>query len=474
MNYIFLCGGSGTRLWPVSRKSYPKQFCKLVGDRSLFLETLLRNDVASEKKLIVTSAESYFMASEQIKEISSSGNPEDITYILEPVGRNTAPAIAFACLAAGGGSIVFVSPTDHLIKNTAQYREILKTAEVEAQKGFLVTFGIIPQYAETGYGYIETENPDLYSGAQNVISFREKPTLEKAEEFIRTGRFLWNSGMFCFRADVFLSELKKYAPEIYEKTKSAYENTKEEEGVLRISHEDMMSIPAESIDYAVMEKSSIVKVIPSSFGWNDIGSFDSLEKEFEKDESGNTVSDRFINIAAENNFIISDRVVSVVGADDLIIVDTPDALLVAKKGDSQKVKQVVDAINEKGDHISHITKSHTTDYRPWGYYTVLEEHSRFKIKRIVVKPGKRLSLQKHFHRSEHWVIVSGSAIVTKGGEELFLKANESVYIPIGETHRIENPGRIDLVFLEVQVGEYLSEDDIVRLADDYRRTDRND
>jgi mannose-1-phosphate guanylyltransferase len=465
---VLLCGGSGTRLWPVSRKDYPKQFCNIIGDTSLFQQTFTRNTQNCSKAVVVTNAANYFMAVNQLSELSAAS---DVTYVLEPVGRNTAPAIAIACLCADPEEVVLVTPTDHLIKLQDRYNAEIAIACAEAEKGSIVTFGITPQYPETGYGYIEA---DRSGGGKTykVLQFHEKPDHKRAVEYLEKGGFYWNSGMFCFKAGVFLDELKKFTPDIYEKSVEAYKKASTDNGVVRISLDDMKAIPDMSIDYAVMEKSSLVKVIPSAFGWNDIGSFDALDQEMEKDESGNTANDKFVAVGSSNNFVISDRVVTALDVNDLIIVDTPDALLVASKGSSQKVKDIVDKINlvsKKHKNLENLTKSHVTDYRPWGQYTVLEEYESFKIKRIVVKPGKRLSLQKHFHRSEHWVVVKGSAIVTKGADEIFLKANESVYIPMGEVHRIHNPGLVDLVFLEVQVGEYLSEDDIVRIEDDYNR-----
>lgn len=468
INFL-LCGGSGTRLWPISRKNFPKQFCRIIGQNSLFQNSFKRNEKKCRKQLVIANKENVFMAMDQIDELGSS-NHELVKYVLEPVGRNTAPAIALGCLFVDPEEIILVSPTDHMIRDLDKYYEALDLAEKAAKDGYLVTFGIKPEYPETGYGYIEGEASS--DAVKTVVSFREKPNLKTVKEYVASGSYYWNSGMFCFKAGVFLNDLKKFSPKIYEKSVEAFEKSIIDHGVCNINLEDMQSIPENSIDYAVMEKSDKVKVVPSTFIWNDVGSYDALEAELSVTEDGNTDIDQHISINSKNNMIFSDKVIATVDVEDLIIIDTIDATLIAKKGSSQKVKDIVAKLNELGVNnpkYKQLTEIHTTAYRPWGHYTVLEEWPRFKMKRIVVKPGKRLSLQKHNHRSEHWVVVSGSAIVTKGKEQRFIKPNESIYIPIGEVHRMENQGKIDLVFLEVQVGEYLEEDDIVRIEDDFNR-----
>ncbi len=329
--------------------------------------------------------------------------------------------------------------------------EAVSKAKALAISGNLVTFGITPQYPETGFGYIEANGED-------VLSFKEKPDAITAQAYLDAGNYYWNSGMFCFKAGVFLEELKKHSPKIYETSLLAYKNAKIDE-MIRISHDDMSAIPEDSIDYAVMEKSDNVKVIPSDIDWRDLGSFESLDEEIDS-------SDNIININSSNNLILSSKQVATIDIDDLIIIDTADALLVSKKGSSQKVKQIVKRLKEENSELPNI---HVTAHRPWGTYTILDESNGYKVKRIVVKPGKRLSLQKHHHRSEHWVVVSGSAVVTRGTEEYSVKANESTYIPMGEVHRLENVGKIDLVMIEAQVGEYVGEDDIVRIEDDFKR-----
>ncbi|MGE4317486.1 MAG: mannose-1-phosphate guanylyltransferase/mannose-6-phosphate isomerase [Deferribacterales bacterium] len=465
---ILLCGGSGTRLWPISRKSYPKQFCRLLGDKSLFMDTVARNNSTCNKQIIITSADNFFMAVNQIEEMEE--DCDAFEYILEPKGRNTAPAVALGCFYAKPDDIIFVSPADHIITNTDAYITAAKLAEKAAGEGFLVTFGIKPLSPETGYGYIEAESSG--NVIRKTISFKEKPDKKTAEEYIASGNYFWNSGMFCFKVGVFLDELKKYCPEIYKKSYEAYKNAMTEDGVHNIDLDDMMSIPSDSIDYAVMEKSSLVKVIPVDLGWNDVGSYDALDKEFAKDDNGNSGMDNNISVDSSNITAISEKVVATLGVSDLFIIDTKDALLVAKKGTTQKIKDIVPLLEKaekKDKKYTDLTILHTTAHRPWGSYTVLESGDRYKMKRIVVKPGKRLSLQKHYHRSEHWVVVSGSAVVTRGDEEIFLKTNESIYIPMGIIHRLENQGKIDLVVLEIQVGEYLAEDDIVRVQDDFKR-----
>lgn len=455
MTNIILCGGSGTRLWPISRTLMPKQFVKLFNNESLFQLTVKRNEDICDQQFIVSNAEQYFLAVDQLEELSSSNNK----FLLEPVGRNTAPAIALACLALDKDEIVLVSSSDHLIKDEQVYTKVLKQAKELAKADNLVTFGITAEYAETGYGYIEANGED-------VKAFHEKPDAITAQTYVDAGNFYWNSGIFCFKAGVFLEELQKYSPEIYETSKIAYENAKDDT-MLRITYEDMQAIPEDSIDYAVMEKSSKVKVVPANIDWSDLGSFDALAEEFEKDKNGNTVNDNLIAINSKNNFVYpSERLISLVNIDDLIVVDTPDALLISKKGNSQKIKDIVKELKGGESDLHNI---HLTAHRPWGTYTILEDTPGYKIKRIVVKPGKRLSLQKHFHRSEHWIVVSGTATVIVGDEVKTVRPNESTYIKMGEVHRLENEGKIDVVLIEAQVGEYTGEDDIVRIEDDFKR-----
>jgi len=451
---IILCGGSGTRLWPISRTLMPKQFVKLFNDKSLFQLTVERNSKFCEKELIVSNTEQYFLALDQQEELKRSNS----NYLLEPVGRNTAPAIALACLTLDAEDIVLVTPSDHLIKDEKAYATVLTKAKTLAEENNLVTFGITPTFAETGFGYIESEGDE-------VKAFHEKPDFETATNYLKAGNYYWNSGMFCFKAGVFLEELKKYSPKLYEASLLALKNAKNGEA-LRVTHEDMMQIPEDSIDYAVMEKSSRVKVVPSDIDWSDLGSFDALYEELPKDENNNTLNENHISIDSKNNLIYGkERKIATVDIEDLIVVDTGDALLISKKGSSQKVKKVVAEVRK----TTQMHNIHLTAHRPWGTYTILEDNPKYKIKRIVVEVGKRLSLQKHFHRNEHWIVVSGTATVTVEEKTFTLRANESTYIKMGDIHRLSNDGKIPVVLIEAQIGDYLQEDDIVRLSDDFQR-----
>ena len=454
MTNIILSGGSGTRLWPISRTLMPKQFVRLFDDRSLFMMSYERNSPLCECTLVVSNEQQYFLALDQLEALGARG----VKFLLEPVGKNTAPAIALACLSLKAEEIVFVTPSDHLIRDEAAYKNSVLRVHELAKQGFLVTFGIKPAEANTGYGYIEASGED-------VLKFHEKPELAAAQSYIAAGNFYWNSGMFMFKAGVFLSELKAQSPEIYEACVRAYENSNAENPI-RIKQGDMQEIPADSIDYAVMEHTSLAKVVPADIGWSDLGSFDSLDAELPKDANGNTASEQNITLNSKNNLIIgSGRTIAAIDVEDLAIVDTKDALLVCKKGSTQKVKQVVERLGD-----SDLAHMHVTTHRPWGSYTVLEDEHGYKIKRIVVKPGKRLSLQKHYHRNEHWIIVSGTATVTVGERNFLLRENESTFIRMGEVHRLANEGKIPVVLIEAQVGSYTGEDDIVRLQDDFNRS----
>lgn len=455
---IILCGGNGTRLWPISRNLMPKQFVPLFEHKSLFELTVERNYPLCDKLMIISNADQYFLALD-ILEKDKSFNTKNSSFLLEPIGRNTAPAIALACMALEYETIVLITPSDHLIKNDKEYLKVLTKANKLAQEDNLVTFGIKASFAETGFGYIEADGLD-------VQAFHEKPDLKTATSYVKAGNYYWNSGMFCFKAGIFLDELKEHSLDIYENSLLAYNNSTNSNNIRRIKLEDMLNIKEDSIDYAVMEKSNKVKAVPSDIGWSDVGSFDSLFNELPKDRNNNTINSKHISINSKNNLIYGDsRYISTIDIEDLIIVDTADAILISKKQSSQKVKQIVQKIKKNTD----LHNIHLTGNRPWGTYTILGEDKGYKIKKIVVQAGKRLSLQKHFHRSEHWVIISGTATVTIGSQVKELRANESTYIKIGEIHRLENKGKIPIVLIEVQVGEYTGEDDIVRIEDDFSR-----
>ena len=455
---IILSGGSGTRLWPVSRRMLPKQFVQIFNGQSLFQKTLVRNKSVCDDTIVLGNDEQYFLVKDQIEEIHSL-QMNQFQFILEPFGRNTAPAIALGCMAVKEDSVVLVTPSDHLVKNEVTYKNVMHKAEQLANAGSLVIFGITPTSPDTGFGYIHVDG-------ETVLGFKEKPDQKTAESYLASKKYLWNSGMFCFRASVYLNELKKHAPEIYEASRAAYLDA-QAKNPIRINSELMGKIPENSIDYAVLEKSDKLKVLAADIDWSDLGSFESLKNELPADENGNTIAQNYLQINSKNNLILSGgRTIATIDVEGLSIVDTPDALLIARQGSGQKVKNMVQMLKDSGSNLHDL---HLTTHRPWGTYTILEESDKYKIKRIVVKPGKRLSLQKHFHRSEHWVVVSGTAIIKVGDSEEVVQVNQSVYIPIGQAHRLQNPGKVDLILIEVQVGEYLGEDDIVRLEDDFNR-----
>ena len=462
MKNIILSGGSGTRLWPLSRKLMPKQFLKLFDGKSLFQKTIERNAKICDECMVISNIEQYFIALDDLEELNSKFNIENTKFLLEEIGKNTAPAIAFAALESNEEDILFVTPSDHLIKDEEEYKKAILKAKELAGNGYLVTFGITPTEANTGYGYIEV-NGEL---SLDVVKFHEKPDLKTAKKYLETNKnkstnyYLWNSGMFMFKAGIYLEELKKHSPKVYEEVLKSYEKRQIiSENQIRLKN--MENIPDISIDYAVMEKSNKIKVVKSNFKWNDVGSFDSLIKEIDSKEA--------IEIDSKNNFYYSDnnkKVIASIGIEDLIVVDTKDALLISKKEKTQKVKEVVNILKKENKELTEI---HTTVHRPWGTYEVLIDENGYKIKRIVVKAGKRLSLQKHLHRSEHWIVVSGTAEVQIGNKTELVKPNESTYIKIGEEHRLSNPGKIPVVLIEAQVGEYTGEDDIIRIDDDFKR-----
>ncbi len=473
MTNVILCGGNGTRLWPISRTYFPKQFYKFIDDMSLFQLTVLRNKSFCDDFLIVTNKEQYFIALDQLGEIGV----KNCRFILEPVSRNTAAAVALSCFDASknDSALFFVTPADHLIKNPEAYKKVTDIACGAAVNGNIVMFGIKPAYPETGYGYIEAVSKSDAGGLledKNILavsSFKEKPDKETALKYISNGNFYWNSGMLMFKPSALLKELKELCPDIYENSKRAYENAADDGAMIRVKEPDMLNIEENSIDFALLERTKLVKVISSDIDWSDLGNFDSIYSELEKDENNNAVTAACdsLSINSKNNLIMSNgRMIATIDVEDLIIVNTDDALLISKKGSSQNVKKVVNELKKRN---SELHTHHLTVHRPWGSYTVLLESDIYKLKKITVKPAAKLSLQKHFHRSEHWIVTSGTALATIGDKEIVLKANESTYIPIGFVHRLENPGLIPLIIIEAQVGEYLKEDDIVRLEDEYGR-----
>jgi len=467
---LILSGGSGTRLWPVSREAYPKPFIKMPDGRSLLQKTLDRLQALGDltEVVTVTNREHFFATRD---EYNGAGHDFRHFFVLEPCARNTAPAVAVGVLAIaarhGAEAVVLVLPADHLVPDAEAFAKSEGKAEALAEDGNLVTFGIAPAYPETGFGYIERGAAIEGSDGYRVARFTEKPSLEAAQQMIASGRYYWNSGMFCFRAGTFLQELARLAPEIYTGAAQCWDAIAPKEDHVHLSQEIFSKIPDISIDYAVMEKSDRVAVVPASFGWSDVGSWKAVSELTAADKSGNRALGEALFVDSSNCYVQSDsRLVAAVGVDRLMIVDTPDALLVAHQDHVQDVKRVAQRL-KLTQHPTHLL--HRTVVRPWGTYTVLEEGKGFKIKRIVVKPGGTLSLQMHYHRSEHWIVVSGTAKVVNGEQEILVRTNESTFIPAGHKHRLENPGRVDLVMIEVQSGSYLEEDDIVRFEDRYGR-----
>lgn len=461
---VILAGGTGSRLWPLSRELYPKQLLQLTDSTSLLQTTLLRAKGLPEAlpPIIVVGEEHRFITRSQVDEL---GKFQEYTILLEPVGRNTAPAICAAVeyvLQFGDPeAILLVLPADHIVKDQQRFIEVVEEATELAGSGAVVTFGITPQHAETGYGYIE--RGDGYS----VLSFKEKPTREVAEQYLQDGNYFWNSGMFAFSVQTFQAEMGRYAPEIVASMNGAVQSGRRDGCFFRLDDGFMAACPNDSIDYALMEKTERAAVVAADLGWSDIGSWQALWQVLEKDGAGNVCQGDVLLEDTRNCLIRSeDMLVAAVGLEDTLVVETADAILVAPLSRSQEVKKVV-AHLKKARRKEFIC--HSTVYRPWGSYTVLEEQPRYQMKRITVNPKAKLSLQMHHHRYEHWVVVTGTARVTNGELVILLHENESTYIPAGTMHRLENPGVIPLELIEVQIGSYLGEDDIVRFDDEYGR-----
>ena len=462
---IILSGGSGTRLWPLSRKLHPKQFIDLVNDTTLFQDTILRLPKDAANPLIICNEEHRFLAAEQLRQINKESNG----IILEPIGKNTAPAIALAALKFinnGEDPLLLVLSADHLIQNINTFHQSIKIAEKLAEKDKLVTFGIVPDKAETGYGYIKA-NIDNTADYYKIQSFTEKPNQEDAQKYLDSGNYLWNSGMFMFKASVYLQELEKFEPEILSSCKKSCQTEYKDKDFIRLNNDEFYQCPEQSVDYAVMEYTKDGVVVPLDANWSDIGSWNALWDAKNKDKDGNVSEGDVILDGVKNTYTYSsNRLVSVIGISDLVIVDTQDALLVADKKYSQNIKNIVNQLKKNNRPEAD---NHRKVFRPWGYYDSIDADDGFQVKRILVNPGAKLSLQKHEHRAEHWVVVKGVAKVTCGEKIFSLKENQSTYIPKGEVHRLENQEGIDLEIIEIQTGDYLGEDDIIRLEDDYQR-----
>ena len=461
---VILSGGSGTRLWPLSRGQYPKQFLPLVSKQTMVQETLARLDGLSglQAPIAVCNEDHRFIMAEQLREISA--HPKAI--ILEPVGKNTAPAVAVAALTAAENDVLLILPADHVIVDTAAFHNAVAQARKMAEQGYLVTFGIVPTEAQTGYGYIKGGDV-LQEQAYNVAAFVEKPDKATATRYIESGDYYWNSGMFAFTAGTFLKELAKFNPNMLAVCQKALAAAKTDLDFTRLDKALFSTCPADSIDYAVMEKTDKAVVIPLSAGWNDVGSWSALWDVIPKDAAGNAISGDVLAVDSGNSFVYSEnKLVAVIGIHDLVVVETSDAVMVASKDKVQQVKQIVDELKKQGRSEA---QNHRKVFRPWGHYDSVDNGDRHQTKRIVVKPGAKLSMQKHHHRAEHWVVVKGTALVSKGDEQMLITENESTFIPLGVVHSLENPGVIPLEIVEVQSGSYLGEDDIVRFGDQYGR-----
>ena len=466
---VLLAGGSGTRLWPLSRSQYPKQFLPLVGERSMLQATLERvAPLASEAEPLLVCNEAHrFLAAEQLREMGVA-NPG---ILLEPAGKNTAPALALAALEverARPDAQLLVLPADHVIEDPVVFQRAVETGMAAAAEGAIVAFGIEPRSPETGYGYIRAEGqPDGAGSALRIREFTEKPDAQRAQAFLEAGDYFWNSGIFLTRADTYLAELGHHAPEILAACREAAEGATRDLDFIRVDAEAFGRSPADSIDYAVMERTENACVVPVATGWSDVGSWSALQEVTSADADGNVIRGDVLARDNRNCYLRAEnRLLATAGLEDQLVVETADAVLVASKDRAQEVKELVEELKAAGRPEP---ATHKRVYRPWGAYEGIANAERYQVKHIVIKPGGQLSLQRHHHRAEHWVIVKGTALVERDGEDFLLSEDQSTYIPIGNTHRISNPGKIPLELIEVQTGSYLGEDDIVRLEDSYGR-----
>ncbi|KLI97256.1 mannose-1-phosphate guanylyltransferase/mannose-6-phosphate isomerase [Luteimonas sp. FCS-9] len=460
---VILSGGSGTRLWPLSREAYPKQFLPLVGELTMLQATWKRvADIAELPPIVVANEEHRFVVAEQLQQVQAA--PQAI--LLEPFGRNTAPAIALAALEAtrdGADPLLLVLPSDHVIGNEKAFVEAVGDARSSAEAGNLVTFGIVPTGPETGYGYIKA---GAGASTRPVDRFVEKPDLATAQQYVASGEYYWNSGMFLFRASRYLEELAQHHPGILAGSRDALASARRDADFIRVDADAFAATPSDSIDYAVMEKTGTATVTPLDANWSDVGSWASLREVSPQDADGNAHHGDVVAVDCRNTYAHGNRLIAMIGLEDTIVVETDDAILV---GRSDRIQQVKDVVAElKARKLPQATW-HRKVYRPWGAYDSIDNGARFQVKRITVKPGATLSLQMHHHRAEHWIVVSGTAEVTRGDDVLLLSENQSTYIPLGVTHRLRNPGKLPLELIEVQSGSYLGEDDIVRFEDTYGR-----
>lgn len=462
---VIMAGGTGSRLWPLSRKLMPKQFLKISSENTMIQETVIRlNGLDVDSPLCICNEEHRFIVAEQMREIDSLGK-----IILEPVGRNTAPAIALAALSLieqSDNAVMLVLAADHVIENQNEFQNVVRKSVPLAEDGKLVTFGIVPSHAETGYGYIH-KGDSCFDVAFEVSQFVEKPNLETAEKYLSSGEYLWNSGMFMFKASRYIEELAKYNPQMLDACKKAIDHTSADMDFIRVDKEEFSLCPDDSIDYAVMEKTDSAVVVPLDANWNDIGSFSAIWDISDKDKLGNVHQGDVLSHNSSNNLVIAEqKLVATIGLDNCIVVETKDAVLVANKDNVQDVKKIVEQIKSLNRIEADI---HRQVYRPWGHYDSIDFGERDQVKRISVKPGEKLSIQMHHHRAEHWIVVAGTAKVTNGEKTFLLTENQSTYIPAGVIHALENPGVLPLELIEVQSGSYLGEDDIVRFEDRYGR-----